>query len=124
LAPIIGKQSLDFELFEEVREKRQALKYVSIEAARNYLDGKWNREATRKFLEEFWLRPPEAIDNWFAFTEQYRAYRINSVLGEELIDEYVKERSSQDLSDDSFRILAEILSLPPTPLVFDQENLD
>ena len=124
LAPIIGKQSLDFELFEEVREKRQALKYVSIEAARNYLDGKWSKEATREFLEEFWLRPPEAIDNWFAFTEQYRAYRINSVLGEELIDEYVKKRSSQDLSDDSFRILAEILSLPPTPLVFDQENID
>jgi hypothetical protein len=119
ILPIAGIQDADLEALERVRDLLQAKRYSGIEAARNYLDGNWSREATADWLTTYGLVAPEGMDAWFGFTERYRAYGINYVLGEDLVTSFVRKENPDGDAEGDWRALEKLLSLPPTPALFN-----
>jgi len=101
-----------------VRELTHEMRYAGIEAARNYLDGNWSKEATTDWLTNYALVAPEDIDAWFGFTERYRAYRINYVVGEDLVLSFVRKENPDADAEGDWQALAKLLSLPPAPALF------
>jgi hypothetical protein len=117
-APIAGLDNVDFEALSAVRGAMRELRYAGIEAARHYLDGDWSKEQTIDWLTTYALIGPESIEAWFGFTARYRAYRINYVLGEDLVTAFVRARNPDADPEGDWQALAELLSLPPTPALF------
>jgi hypothetical protein len=64
------------------------------------------------------LQSPDNIDSWFAFTDRYRAYRINYVLGEDLVEGYVRRENPDADKEGDWQALAKLLSYPPAPMLF------
>jgi len=61
---------------------------------------------------------PQDIDAWFGFAERYRAYMINYVLGEDLVEGFVREENPDGDTEGDWQALARLLSLPPAPAAF------
>lgn len=118
IVPIAGLGAVDIDLLERVRAVRRQLRYAEVDAARHYLDGDWSREATITWLTNYALVSPEDIDAWFGFTERYRAYRINYVLGQDLVAAFVKRENPDGDAEGNWQALQMLLSLPPAPAVF------
>lgn len=118
ILPIAGIESADLEALQAVRDLTFEMRYAGIEAARKYLDGDWSKEETIDWLSNYALIAPEQIDAWFGFTERYRAYRINYVLGEDLVREFVRQENPDGDADGDWQALAKLLSLPPAPALF------
>jgi len=81
LFPLAGLNPNEADLYYKVLELQTALIYSGIEAARNYLDGKWTREQTAKWLQKYALRTKNSADKYVSFIEKYRSYLINYSLG-------------------------------------------
>ena len=122
IAPIAGLENVDFDAAAAVREAEKGLRYAGIEAARHYLDGGWSKEQTIEWLTTYALVGPESIDAWFGFTARYRAYRINYVLGEDLVTAFVRARNPDADPEGDWQALTELLSLPPTPALFADDR--
>lgn len=122
IAPIAGLEAADLEAAQYIRAATHDLRYAGIEAARHYLDGDWSKAQTIEWLTTYALVGPESIDAWFAFTARYRAYRINYVLGEDLVEGFVRARNPDRDPAGDWLAFAELLSLPPTPALFAPEN--
>ena len=121
ILPIAGIGDVDFEKNARLSAAKKKMRYAGIEAARKYLDGDWDRAQTEDWLINIALTSPDNIDAWFGFTERYRAYRINYVLGEDLVAAYVRrENPSADVEGD-WRGLEKLLSYPPTPLLLQKD---
>ncbi len=118
IMPIAGIESADLETADRLRDLTQKIRYASIEAARKFLDGDWDRAQTEDWLTRYALTPPESIDAWFGFTERYRAYRINYTLGEDLVKEFVRRENPNADEEGDWQALAKLLSYPPTPGLF------
>ena len=118
IMPIAGIEAADLDAMQVVRELTHEMRYAGIEAARNYLDGNWSKEATTDWLTNYALVAPEDIDAWFGFTERYRAYRINYVLGEDLVLSFVRKENPDADAEGDWQALAKLLSLPPAPALF------
>jgi hypothetical protein len=118
IMPIAGIESADLEAADRLGKLTRKIQYAGIEAARKYLDGDWDRAQTQDWLLRYALVAPEDIDAWFAFTDRYRAYNINYVLGEDLVAAYMRRENPDGDNDGDWRALAKLLSLPPTPLLF------
>lgn len=118
IMPIAGISSADLDTAQVIRELRHDMRYAGIEAARNYLDGQWSKEETTRWLTTYALVAPEDIDSWFAFTERYRAYRINYVLGEDLVLSFVRKENPDGDEQGDWQALRKLLSLPPAPALF------
>ena len=118
IMPIAGIESADFKALDRIRAAREKMRYVGIEAARHYLDGDWSRDETIDWLTTYAMVAPEEIDSWFGFTERYRAYRINYILGQDLVKAYVQRENPGGDDDGNWRALDNLLSLPPAPALF------
>jgi len=121
IMPIAGIETADLEVAARLDQLKSKNRYATIEAARNYLDGKWDRTQTEAWLTRYALTPPESIDAWFGFTERYRAYRINYVLGEDLVEEFVRRENPDGDEEGNWQALAKLLSYPPTPMLLAQD---
>ena len=120
IMPMAGIESADLIALDRVQAARQKMRYVGIEAARHYLDGDWSKDETIAWLTTYALVAPEEMDSWFGFTERYRAYRINYVLGEDLVQAYVQRENPKGGAAGNWRALDKLLSLPPAPMLFEQ----
>jgi hypothetical protein len=118
IMPIAGIESEEMELRDRVLAARKKLRYASVEAAKHYLDGDWSRDETTAWLTNYALVAPENIDSWFGFTERYRAYRINYVLGEDLVEAYVQRENPDNDAEGNWQALEKLLLLPPAPALF------
>jgi len=122
LLPLAGIDEVDFETNERLESAIDKMRYADIEAARHYLDGDWDRAETEDWITKYALIAPERIDSWFAFTERYRSYRINYVLGEDLVAAYVQRENPDADVEGNWLALQKLLSYPPAPmLVADAE---
>lgn len=119
--PIAGIEDAELEKSDELAVFYDDIRYAGIEAARNFLDGKWDRQQTEDWLTRYALVPPEQIDAWFGFTDRYRAYRINYVLGEDLVADFIKRENPDGDEEGDWDALTKLLSYPPTPMLFDDE---
>lgn len=118
IMPLAGIEAADLDALQTVRDLMYEMRYADIEAARKYLDGDWTRDETIDWLTRYALLAPEDIDAWFGFTERYRAYRINYVLGEDLVREFVNRENPEGDAEGDWQALARLLSLPPAPVLF------
>jgi hypothetical protein len=121
IVPIAGLETVDFETLRAVREVLHDMRYAGIDAARNYLDGVWSKAQTTEWLTEYGLVGPEDMDAWFGFTHRYRAYRINYVLGEDLVLAFVRQENPDADAEGDWRALEKLLSLPPAPRLFTND---
>ena len=119
IMPIAGVETADLETDQRLRLLRENIRYAGIEAARHFLDGDWDRQQTETWLTKYALEPPETIDDWFRFTERYRAYRINYVLGEDLVAAYIRRENPDGDADGDWQALVKLLSHPPTPMLLE-----
>jgi hypothetical protein len=118
IAPIAGIENADFELKAKLTAAQSKMRYVGIEASRNYQDGIWDHEQTIEWLTNYELRPPENIDAFFGFNDRYGAYVINYVLGQDLTAAYVRKQNPDADEVGDWQALDTLLSYPPTPLLF------
>lgn len=121
ILPMTGKEDVDLETRRKLAAAKHELRYAGIEAARKYLDGEWDRSQTEEWLSRYALVPPESMDSWFGFTERYRAYRINYVLGEDLVEAWIQAENPDGDNDGDWAALAKLLSFPPTPMLFAEQ---
>jgi hypothetical protein len=122
IVPLAGIDAVDFATNDRLNAARDKIRYAGIEAARNYLDGRWDRTRTEDWITRYALVAPEQIDSWFGFAERYRAYMINYVLGEDLVEAFVRRQNPDGDEDGDWQALEKLLSHPPTPLLFADEN--
>lgn len=99
------------------------LSYSVNEAARNYLNGRWNREQTVQWLKKYALESDERAEKTMSFIETYRSYVINYNLGKDLVKEYIG-RKSMNRIEDRWKNFEFLISTPQTPsgLIFHEEN--
>ena len=121
ILPIAGIEDVDLETRDRYLAAAEQMSYAGIEAARKYLDGDWDRAQTEDWLVNIAMTSPDNIDAWFGFTERYRAYRINYVLGEDLVDAYVRRQNPAGDEGGDWEGLAKLLSYPPTPMLLAED---
>ena len=118
ILPLAGIKDVDFASNDRLNAASNRIRYAGIEAARNYLDGRWDRQQARDWITRYALVAPEQVDAWFGFAERYRAYTINYVLGEDLVETFVRHENPDADEDGDWQALALLLNYPPTPLLF------
>jgi len=116
LFPLAGLNPDDADLYYKVLELQKNLKYSGNEAARNYLDGKWTREQTVKWLQKYALRTKDSADKYVTFIEKYRSYVINYSLGMDIVKDYIERNGGKENNPAKrWELFEQLLSKPQTP---------
>jgi len=114
LFPLAGLDTTSAELYNKVQDLSHELTYARTVAMRNYLDGKWDRETTGKWLEKFALR--RANDAIFRFPETYRSYIINYNWGQDLVRNYVERKQGREQNvKKRWDVFTHLISTPQVP---------
>jgi hypothetical protein len=78
--------------YYEVQALVDQLSYAGNEAARRYLDGKIDRDAAARWLEQYALMSLERAMQRVRFFDQYRSYVINYNFGKDLVARFIEAR--------------------------------
>ena len=113
LFPLAGLNPQDAERYELLRELSRKLAFVGNEIARDYLDGRIDREEAIELKMRYELSTRERAERSVWFVETYRSYVINYNLGEQLIADYIERNASSE--EERWQIFTELLSSPPHP---------
>jgi hypothetical protein len=114
LFPIAGLDQSKAELYYKIQSFLAQLSYAGNEAARNFLDGKWNREETINWLAEHSLQSKERAGQKLRFTEKYRSYVINYNYGQDVIKNYISRYAGAN-EKRRWELFEKLLSTPQTP---------
>ena len=103
--------------FYRVQRAVDKLQYASNEAARRYLEGKMDKEATVRWLRTYAFMPADRARQRIRFFDTYRSYVINYNLGQDLARAYVERRVGQGPGADERRWqeFKELLASPRLP---------
>ena len=114
LFPLAGLDSARVEEYYRVMALTNGLSYAGNEAARNYLDGKWDADKAVDWLVKYALMEPDRAKQRLKFIERYRSYVINYNLGQDLVDGYIKKLMEEKGLDrwQAFQILLETPARP------------
>ncbi|QQS35905.1 MAG: hypothetical protein IPM56_16950 [Ignavibacteriales bacterium] len=116
LFPIAGLDTSLTDDYYKVLELMSNLSFAGNEAARNYLDGKWTREASLNWLMKYLLMTGERAEQRMKFVDHYRGYVINYNLGEQIVENYVKKSMAGSNEEElRWKIFTKLLSTPQTP---------
>ncbi|MHB1687018.1 MAG: hypothetical protein ACYCVH_06575 [Ignavibacteriaceae bacterium] len=116
LFPLAGINPNKADKYYEVFKLTNELGYSGNEAARNYLDGKWNKAETIGWLMKYSLMSKERAEQRLKFIEKYRSYVINYNLGQDLIKNYIERNGGlTDHQAKRWELFNELLSTPQTP---------
>ena len=116
LFPIAGINPDDADLYYKVIDLQKSFSYAGNEAARNYLDEKWNCEQTVEWLQKNSLRTKESADKYVSFIETYRSYVINYNLGYDIVKKYIESNGGTiDNLKKRWELFEYLLSTPQTP---------
>lgn len=114
LFPLAGLNPDNAGKYYEVLNLTKELSYSGNEAARNYLDCKWNEAETISWLMEYSLMSKERAEQRLKFIEKYRSYVINYNLGEDLVKNYI-EKIGENNNAKRWSAFKMVLSTPQTP---------
>ncbi len=114
LFPLAGLDSSKADLYYKIRTLVNKLDYATNEAARNYLDGKWDKSKTVEYLQKFKMVTKERAEKSFQFIEHYRSYVINYNLGKDLVESYIAKNSDSD-NYKRWEFFTTLLTTPQTP---------
>jgi hypothetical protein len=116
LFPLAGLDADKADDYYAVSSLLENLSYAGNEAARNYLDGRWNKEETKNWLIKYSLMTPEKAEKNIQFIEKYRSYVVNYNLGEDIVKEYMENNGgTEDNPEKRWEIFQFLLSTPQTP---------
>ena len=116
LFPLAGLDPDEADLYYKVLDLQKSFSYAGNEAARNYLDGNWNREQTVNWLQKNALRTKESADKYVSFIEKYRSYVINYNLGMDIVRDYIESNGgTNDNPQKRWELFEHLLSTPQTP---------
>ena len=90
LFPLAELNPEEADLYYKILDLQKSFSYAGNEAARNYLDKKWNREQTVEWLQKNALRTKDSADKYVSFIEKYRSYVINYNLGMDIVKDYIE----------------------------------
>ncbi len=116
LFPIAGLDSSQADEYYKALELTDKLSYAGNEAARNYLNGDWNREKAVDWLQKYELMSKERAEKRMSFIDKYRSYVINYNLGKDIVKNYVERNGgTRDNPAKRWEIFEKIISTPQTP---------
>jgi hypothetical protein len=116
LFPLAGLDTSRAELYYKVIELSSELKYADNEAARNYLNGKINRQEAIAWLQKYAVLTRERAEQSMRFIDTYRSYVINYNLGEDLVKDYIIQKGGTENNPDlRWEIIEKLLSTPQVP---------
>lgn len=116
LFPLAGLDTSLASIYLQTLELVKRLRHADNEAARNYLNGNWEREETIKFLMEYFLHSKERAEKKLDFIEFYRSYIINYNYGYDLVKNYIERNGgTEDDSRRRWELFEQLLSKPQTP---------
>lgn len=116
LFPIAGLDAGETELYYKVLDLQKNLSYAGNEAARNFLNGKWNDQQTINWLMKYNLRSKESAEKYLDFIKQYRSYVINYNVGLDIIKNYIESNGgTEDNPSRRWELFKHLLSTPQTP---------
>jgi hypothetical protein len=94
LFPLAGLDPARVDEYHQVQDLVQELDYARNEAARRYLDGKFDKQQTIDWLERYALVSASRAERNVQFIEKYRSYVINYNLGKDLVRHYIETSGS------------------------------
>lgn len=97
-----------------VKLAEKPLRSLSIDIAREYLDGRMPREEAVRWYETYARLTPKEAERQVRFIEKYRSYVINYSYGEELVGAYIDAVAGEDV-EKRWAAFVELLSNPTTP---------
>lgn len=116
LFPLAGLEPQRAAAYNAVRQLVEQLGYAGNEAARNYLDGKWDAEQAAGWLSRYAAMSPARAEQRVGFFDQYRSYVINYNLGLDLVRDYIDATAGVGASpEESWRAFEGLLSSPRLP---------
>ncbi len=124
LFPLAGLDSSKAATYYKVLGLLDDLKYAGNEAARNYLNGKWDKDETVKWLAKYALMTPERAEKRISFINAYRSYVINYNLGQDLVKEFIERNGgTKDNPARRWKLFIHLLSTPQTPSGLAEEEV-
>lgn len=96
LYPMAGIDPNLAETYDRVQEIIGKLDYAGNNAARNFLDGKFNEQETIDYLVKYNLMTEERAKQRLNFIKKYRAYVINYNVGLDMVREFVEMNGGTD----------------------------
>lgn len=114
LFPLAGLDAKRAEQYSRVHELVAKTSYAGNEAARQYIDGKFNADQAAEWLTTYGLMSPERARQRVRFIDQYRSYVINYNLGKDLVKRHV-EKLAEGNRERRWRLFMELLSSPALP---------
>ncbi len=116
LFPLAGLDTSGAEKYNEVLNLLKELSFADNDAARNFLNGKWNKDETINWLENICLMTNERAEQRLRFIEKYRSYVINYNVGEEIVKNFIL-RNGGAINNPAKRweLFKYILTRPLTP---------
>ena len=116
LFPLAGLNPSGADKYYKIIELSSKLDYAGNEAARNYINGKLNRDETIKWLQKFALMTKERAGQRMRFIDAYRSYVINYNVGQDLVRDYVIRNGGTDNNPElRWQIFERLLSIPQVP---------
>jgi len=113
LAKLDKSEAARYSLVQALAAK---LSYAGNEAARQYLDGRMNREQAAEWLVEYALMSPERAMQRTRFFDQYRSYVINYNLGQDLVRQYIESKGGIAANPEKrWRVFRDLISSPRLP---------
>ncbi len=114
LFPLAGLDSSKADLYYRIRSLVKKLDYAMNEAARNFIDGLWDKDKTVDYLQKYKLVTKERAEQNFQFIKRYRSYVINYNLGKDLVEKYIEKNSNGD-NYKRWELFKMLLTTPQTP---------
>ena len=116
LFPLAGFDPSRAAEYYEVMALVDELSYAGNEAARQYLDGRIDRDGAAAWLERYALTPRDRAAQRVRFFDQYRSYVINYNWGKDLVRRFIEERGgTADHPDKRWHEFERLLSSPRLP---------
>jgi hypothetical protein len=116
LYPLAGLDPKTAERYAAVQHAIDKLSYAGNEAARQYLNGKIDRDAAVAWLETWAMSPKDRALQRTHFFDTYRSYVINYNFGKDLVRAYIEKRGgTEDHPDVRWREFGKLLASPRLP---------
>ena len=116
LFPIAGLDASRVDEYYKLQELTSQLSYATNEAARAYLDGVRDADATVEWLGKYGLSSADRATQQVSFIDTYRSYVINYNLGKDLVAAYVEREAGENATHaERWEVFGALLSSPRLP---------
>lgn len=110
LFPIAGFDPSEAERYLKVLAATSGLDEANLVIGRQYLDGDMDRDEAKAMLMKYRLNTAQQAERGLNFYDANRAYSINYVTGEQLVEKWIDARGTTN--DEKWKAMETILSTP------------